>query len=153
MPTRAQVTAASALSSTGAALLLAYLRASAVYNTSPGAYPTLEDDLTALVGVNSTTSKAMTAILDALEASGPDGAYGIQGGRDGVRYSVKDEREQLLSLALSVLYDTALAGTGANQLGAISAQMIDPACKIRCPACSHPWFDNLRPCGSCGYCY
>lgn len=139
MPTRLQVDSADPLDAIGAGQLLMYLRASTSYQAVPGAFSTLETDLTALVAVDSTKSKQLSALLDALEALGPDGTVGVRGGRYGVQYSLTEDREQILNLALNVLYDTAVYGQGTSQIGAASMQMIDPDCK-RCGVCLLPWY-------------
>lgn len=125
MPTRAQIEAADPLTAIGAGQLLTYLRASAVYRETPGAYPTLEADLTALVGVDSFKSKWLTSICDLVESVG-DGTVGVRGSKYGAQFSTVEEREQALSLALNVLYDTAVFTVGGGFIGATSAKMNCP---------------------------
>lgn len=136
MPTRAQIENADPLTSFGASMLLTYLRASQVYKETPGAYPTLEADLTALVDVDSIKSKFLSATCDLLESVG-DGTVGVRGGKFGALFSTVEEREQALSLALNVLYDTAIYGNGISVQGAASARMNCPTGEPCCPFCGY----------------
>lgn len=147
MPTRAQITLAPVLDATGARMLVAYIRGSELYREVPGVFPNLVNDVNALVGVSDAEpfsdlcikSKQISALLDALEELGPDGTVGLKGGRYGIQYSLVADREQLLALALNILYDTALYTTGGVQLGAASAKMNCPV-GDRCGSCGLPWF-------------
>jgi len=138
MPTQAEITAQPALTADGAGILIAYVRSSVYYRSLPGAFPTLSNDITALVGDPGLQSRFVAAILTAIEGVGPDGTIGVKGGRYGADYSLTRDRDQLCELVLSFLYDTGLVAIGQGQIGAQTGQRGDdccPVCYIRCHPC------------------
>lgn len=130
MPTQAEIAAQPGLTDTGAGSLLAYLRSSEYYRSLPGAFPTLSDDIDALIGLTTLPSKYLAAILTAIEGIGPDGTIGVKGGRYGADYSLARDREQLCMLALSFMYDTGLVAVGQGQVGAQTGQRGNTCCSV-----------------------
>lgn len=82
------------------------VRASDEYRQNAGRYPNLEGRLD---GAGKIAAKTINAALQILEGYG-GGTVALKGGDDGLDYSIKRDREEMVKYVLSVLYDSPVTG-------------------------------------------
>jgi hypothetical protein len=115
MPTVTQIENADPLTDYQAYRLVAIVQASERYQAAPWAYPSLSENVTALVDVDSIPSRHLSAVTKAIDDL-KDGTVGVKGGAKGVDYSKSRDRQALCDEVLAALYPDALGSNGGTVL-------------------------------------
>lgn len=110
MPTTTQISTSAPLNATEANNLLAALRGCALYSLNRQLYPDIGPLVLVHVGVDSNTSRLLSAVHDVVFDSGLS-TVAIAGGKDGVNYSAERDREEELTLALDSIIDRPVGAT------------------------------------------
>lgn len=141
MPTRAQIAAAGALQAEDVAWVLPAIKQSKVYTENPGQFPTLEADLTALVG-DADKGSQIRAIIAGFEKLG-DAQVVLSGGQRAISFDLAENRDILARYVLNVIYDLALLLAPANrgEVNIAIGHIHGPYCGLCgcAPCCCNPY--------------